>query len=110
MTLLAGTTQMPRIDPNVEHVGVSRLRKLNSDDLKAMEKTLVLQENDQPLAVLLTYEKYLVLQDQMDALMRTIYVLSNPEESVAFRSSLSDLKEGRIKDLHEISGSLKRKK
>ena len=54
---------IPRIDRSVEHVGISRLRKLNSDDLKTMEKTLVLQENDQPLAVLLTYEKFLVLQD-----------------------------------------------
>ncbi|HKW57506.1 MAG TPA: hypothetical protein VJN42_09125 [Candidatus Acidoferrum sp.] len=110
MTLLAGASQIPRMDRNVEHVGVSRLRKLNSDDLKTMEKTLVLQENDQPLAVLLTYEKYLVLQDQMDALMRTIYVLSNPEESTAFRSSLGDLKEGRIKDLQQITASLKKRK
>jgi len=75
-----------------------------------MEKTLVLQENDQPLAVLLTYEKYLVLQDQLDALMRTIYVLSSPEESTAFRSSVSDVKDGRVKDLQDINASLKKKK
>src|SRR5882672_4758933 len=101
---------IPRIDRSVEHVGISRLRKLNSDDLKTMEKTLVLQENDQPLAVLLTYEKYLVLQDQLDSLMRTIYVLSNQEESAAFRSSVNDLKEGRVKSLEDINASLKKKK
>ena len=110
MTLFAGTSQIPRIDRNVEHVGVSRLRKLNSDDLKTMEKTLVLQENDRPVAVLLTYEKYLVLQDQMDALLRTIYALSNPEESTAFRASVNDLKEGRVKDLQVINAHLKTKK
>ena len=110
MTLLAGASQIPRIDRNVEHVGVSKLRKLNSDDLKTMDKTLVLQENDQPLAVLLTYEKYLVLQDQMDGLMRTIITLSNPEECALFRTSVNDLKDGKVKDLREITDNLKRKK
>lgn len=108
MQLDAGS--IPRIDPSVEHVGVSRLRKLNSDDLKTMDKTLVLQENDQPLAVLLTYEKYLILQNQLDSLMRTIYVLSNQEESSAFRAGIADVKEGRIKDLQEIKTALKKKR
>ena len=112
MTQFAGSsgTSIPRIDRTVEHVGVSRLRKLNSDDLKAMDKTLVLQENDQPLAVLLTYEKYLVLQDQLDSLMRTIFVLSNPIESAALRSAMDDVKEGRVKSLQEIKSELKKKK
>ena len=101
---------IPRIDRSVEHVGVSRLRKLNSDDLKTMEKTLVLQENDQPLAVLLTYEKYLVLQDQLDSLMRTIYVLSNKDESSALRAGIEDVDKGRTKGLHEIKAGLNKKK
>jgi PHD/YefM family antitoxin component YafN of YafNO toxin-antitoxin module len=101
---------LPRIDRSVEHVGVSRLRKLNSEDLKSMDKTLVLQENDQPLAVLLTYEKYLVLQDKLDSLMRTIYVLSNPEESAALRSGIEDVNGGRTRELHEIKvGSNKKR-
>jgi PHD/YefM family antitoxin component YafN of YafNO toxin-antitoxin module len=101
---------IPRMDRTVEHVGVSRLRKLNSDDLKTMEKTLVLQENDQPLAVLLTYEKYLVLQDQLDSLMRTIYLLSNPDESSALRAGIADVNAGQTKDLEEIKAGLKKKK
>jgi PHD/YefM family antitoxin component YafN of YafNO toxin-antitoxin module len=101
---------IPRIDRSVEHVGVSRLRKLNSDDLKTMETTLVLQENDQPLAVLLKYEKYLVLQDQLDTLMRTIYVLRNPEESAALRAGIEDVNKGRTKDLYEIKAGLNKKK
>jgi PHD/YefM family antitoxin component YafN of YafNO toxin-antitoxin module len=102
---------LPRIDRGVEHVGVSRLRKLNSEDLKSMDKTLVLQENDQPLAVLLTYEKYLVLQDKLDSLMRTIYVLSNPEESAALRSGIEDVNAGHTRELHEVkAGSNNRKR
>ena len=109
MTLFVGSS-IPRMDRSVEHVGVSRLRKLNSDDLKTMDKTLVLQENDQPLAVLLTYEKYLVLQDQLDSLMRTIYVLSNQEESAALRSGIEDVNKGQTKDLDEIKAALNMKK
>jgi PHD/YefM family antitoxin component YafN of YafNO toxin-antitoxin module len=103
-------SSIPRMDRSVEHVGVSRLRKLNSDDLKTMEKTLVLQENDQPLAVLLTYEKYLVLQDKLDSLMKTIFVLSHPEESSALRSGIEDVNEGRTTDLHEIKARASKKR
>jgi PHD/YefM family antitoxin component YafN of YafNO toxin-antitoxin module len=109
MTIFAGSS-IPRIDPSVEHVGVSRLRKLNSDDLKSMDKTLVLQENDQPLAVLLTYEKFLILQDQLDSLMRTIYVLSNQDESAALRSAIEDVNKGRTRDINQIKAELHNKK
>ncbi len=101
---------IPRIDRSVEHVGVSRLRKLNSDDLKTMNKTLVLQENDQPLAVLLTYEKYLVLQDKLDSLMKTIFVLNSQKESSALRAGIEDVNKGRTRDLDEIKVGLKKKK
>jgi len=36
-------TRVPYIDPNVEHVGVSRLRTLNASNLRNFEKTLVIQ-------------------------------------------------------------------
>jgi PHD/YefM family antitoxin component YafN of YafNO toxin-antitoxin module len=75
-----------------------------------MDKTLVLQENDQPLAVLLTYEKYLVLQDKLDSLMRTIYVLSNQGESAALRSGIEDVNSGRTRDLHEVKAGLDKKR
>ena len=110
MTLFASSgSSIPRIDRSVEHVGVSRLRKLNSDDLKTMEKTLVLQENDQPLAVLLTYEKYLVLQDKLDSLMKTIFVLNSQKESAALRSGIEDVNKGRTRDLDEIKARSNKK-
>jgi hypothetical protein len=56
---------VPYIDPNVEHVGVSRLRELNATKLRQFEKTLVIRDNDTPLAVLLTYEQFLNMQRQL---------------------------------------------
>jgi PHD/YefM family antitoxin component YafN of YafNO toxin-antitoxin module len=42
--------------------------------------------------------------------MRTIYVLRNPEESVALRAGIEDVNKGRTKDLHEIKAGLNKKK
>ena len=53
------TLSIPFIDQNVEHVGTTKLRELNSTKLRNNTKTLVIQENDTPLAVLLNYERFL---------------------------------------------------
>ncbi|MGA7793642.1 MAG: hypothetical protein WCA19_11440 [Candidatus Acidiferrales bacterium] len=108
MTIAPGV--IPRIDPSVEYVGVSKLRKLNSDDMKKMEKTYVLQENDTPIAVLLTYEKFLVLQEHIDALAKTISILSNKEERAALRAGLDDFKNGQVEDLSQVRSASKRRK
>jgi len=100
--------EIPRIDPSVKHVGVSKLRKLNSSDLRNSNETLVLQENDTPLAVLLKYENYLILQNQLDSLMATIEVLTS--ESDDLRAGLEDLRSGRTKPLSEVMASLKKKR
>ena len=47
---------MTYIDPNVEHVGISKLRKLNATILRESGKTLVIQENDKPLATVIVTE------------------------------------------------------
>jgi translation initiation factor IF-3 len=56
---------IPYLDPNVQHVGISRLRALNVTQLRELDKTLVIQDNDKPLAVLLKYEHFLVMQERM---------------------------------------------
>lgn len=56
---------IPYIDPNIQHVGISRLRALNVAQLRALDKTLVIQDNDKPLAVLLKYEHFLAMQEKM---------------------------------------------
>jgi len=64
---MAKTNQasIPYLDPNVQHVGISKLRALNVAQLRALDKTLVIQDNDKPLAVLLKYEDFLAMQEKM---------------------------------------------
>ncbi len=101
-------TTVPFIDPNVEHVGVSRLRKLNATNLRKFEKTLVIQDNDKPLAVLLAYEQFLVIQRQLQAVLGTLEVLTDDEERSELLAGLDDLRAGRTRPLREIRSGLKR--
>ncbi len=105
-----GATVIPYIDPNVEHVGTSRLRELNSKKLRSMDKTLVIQENDTPLAVLLDYEQFLYIQSRLRSLLETIDLLTNENEVASLKGGLNDLKAGRTKSILEIRASLKKKK
>lgn len=54
-------------DPSVQHVVISRLRALNVTQLRDLDKTLVIQDNDKPLAVLLKYEHFLAMQEKINA-------------------------------------------
>lgn len=56
---------IPYLDPNVQHVGISRLRALNVTQLRELDKTLVIQDNDKPLAVLLRYEHFIAMQEML---------------------------------------------
>ncbi len=53
----------PRIDPSVSFVGVSTLRKLNAQRLSELNGLLVLQDDDAPLAVLMSYEMFMRIQE-----------------------------------------------
>ena len=61
----ANQVSIPYLDPSVQHVGISRLRALNVTQLRDLDKTLVIQDNDKPLAVLLKYEHFLTMQEQI---------------------------------------------
>jgi hypothetical protein len=61
----ANHIEIPYLDPNVQHVGISRLRALNVTQLRELDKTLVIQDNDKPLAVLIKYEHFLAMQARM---------------------------------------------
>lgn len=61
----ADKVPIPYLDPNVLHVGVSRLRALNVAQLRELDKTLVIQDNDKPMAVLLKYEHFLAMQERI---------------------------------------------
>jgi len=56
---------IPRIDPNVQFVGAAKLRELSTERLRALDKTLVIQADDKPLAVLMTYEIFMATQEQL---------------------------------------------
>jgi translation initiation factor IF-3 len=61
------TDSIPYLDPSVQHVGISKLRALNVTQLRDMDKTLVIQDNDKPLAVLLKYEHFMEIQKRLRA-------------------------------------------
>ena len=106
---MATANAIPYIDPNVEHVGVSRLRTLNATNLRNQEKTLVIQDNDTPLAVLLTYEQFLIMQRQLQSVVDTIEVLTDGNESAALNAGLRDVEAGRTKPLSEIRAAIRKK-
>lgn len=108
MPLLQHQHDIPFIDPNVEHVGVSRLRKLDSAKLKeTVEKnTLVIQESDTSVAVLLSYERFLIIQDQLQSVMATLEVLSSKDEVRELLLGLKEAKEGKTNSLDSIRKSL----
>ena len=56
----------------VEHVALSKLRTLNSRNLRKLPKPWVLHSNNMPLAVLMRYEHFLTLQTQLQSLLDTM--------------------------------------
>jgi PHD/YefM family antitoxin component YafN of YafNO toxin-antitoxin module len=104
---MAEVGAIPYIDPKVEHVGVSSLRQLDGRKLRRLDKTFVIKDHNTPLAVLLSYEQYLVIQDQLQSVMDTFELLMSPEETQMLISGLQDAKAGRTRDLEDIRRRLK---
>jgi hypothetical protein len=100
----------PYIDERVEHVGITRLRSLNVSSLRDNEKTLVIQDNDKPLAVLLPYEQFMAMQKQMNALMRTLGMVGNPGEMDAVIAGMDAHHAGKTKPFADVQKSAKAKK
>ena len=100
---------IPLIDPNVKYVGISKLRDLNATKLKESQDTLVFQDNDAPLAVLLSYEKYLFIQEQLAAVMNTLELFSESEELEGVLKGLRDITQGRTRSFSEVKAALKSK-
>ncbi len=61
----ANQVSIPYLDPSVQHVGVTKLRSMNIEQLRDLDKTLVIQDNDKPLAVLLRYEQFMAMQERL---------------------------------------------
>jgi PHD/YefM family antitoxin component YafN of YafNO toxin-antitoxin module len=101
---------IPHIDESVRHVGVSKLRELNVAKLRQSEETLVIQDNDEPLAVLLTYDKFLEMQQLLTSLLNTIDLLTEKHEAEGVLAGLQDVKAGRVRSLAEIDTQLSSKR
>ena len=104
------TSALPRLDPDVKYVGVSKLRDLNATKLKDDQgTTYVLQDNDQPLAVLLSYERYLVIQEQLVSVMNALEMLSDSDERKGLIAGIQDLKSGRTRPFADVKAALREK-
>jgi hypothetical protein len=101
---------IPYIDPNVQYVGVSKLRTLNATNLNELDKTLVIQDNDRPLAVVLSYEQFLEMQRDRERILATLSLVFDQEENNELLASLQDVLNKRVKPLSAVREALKKKK
>ncbi len=99
----------PVIDPSIKHVGVSKLRELNATALKETGDTFVIQDNNTPLAVLLTYEKFLNMQQELMSVINTLELLTDSKELAGVLSGIEQLNAGRARPLAEIEAELEQK-
>ncbi len=108
--MAATVASFPFVNPTVRHVGVSKLRELNASKLREnSEETLVIQDsNDTPLAVLLSYEQFLIIQQQLMAVISTIEMLSDKTEHDSLIAAFEDIRAGRVRSLDEIEAELEK--
>ena len=90
------------IDPTIEHVGVSRLRQLNAANLGKLDKMLVIRDNDVALAVVVRYEQYLAMQNQLEQALRTIQTLG----AKGLDEGLQDASAGRVTPMSKVDPTL----
>ena len=92
------------INPNVEHVAISKLRNLNASKLRIISAPLVVHTNNTPLAVLMRYEHFLSMQTQLQSLLDTIETIATKEEFAALAGQLHDVQlAARTKALNKIN-------
>jgi hypothetical protein len=62
----------PKIDPTVEYRGTSDLRQLSSYALHAMQNVWIIRNGHGPIAVVIPYERFLAMQEELDNLKKAI--------------------------------------
>ena len=99
----------PVIDPNVKHVGVSKLRGLNATKLRDLDKTLVIQDDDTPLAVVLSYEQYLDMQQERENIIATLEALFEKDGKASdLMTALEQTRTGNVKPFSLVKRSLEK--
>jgi hypothetical protein len=99
----------PVIDPTIKHVGVSKLRELNATALKETDDTFVIQDNNTPLAVLLTYKKFLNMQRELLSVINTLELLTESTELAGVLAGIEEMQAGRARPLADIEADLEKK-
>jgi hypothetical protein len=88
---------------------VSKLRDLNATKLREQnDETLVIQENDIRLAVLLPYKRYLEIREEFNALLNLLELVGNETERNGLMAAFEDIRAGRIRSLDEIETDLEK--
>lgn len=100
---------IPLIDPSVKYLGVSKLRKLSASSLRETDNTFVIQENDRPLAVLISFEKFLLIQERLMSVLNTIELVTNEADLTGVKAGLAALTEGRTRSLADIRADIKKR-
>jgi hypothetical protein len=99
-------SDIPRVDPNVQYVGVSKLRSLNATKLQELDKTLVIQDDEKPVAVVLSYEQFLGMQNERDRILRTLEtVLTENKDDLL--EALQNAREGSTIPISEVKKLLR---
>jgi hypothetical protein len=99
----------PYIDEKVQHIGITRLRMLNAANLRDLDKTLVIQDNDKSLAVLLSYENFLIMQKQLISVLETLDMFTNGDEPERVRKGLDERNTGQFRPFRQIQKDTKEK-
>jgi len=88
---------------------VSKLRDLNATKLREQtDETLVIQENDIRLAVLLPYKRYLEIREEFNSLLNLLELVGNETERKGLIAAFEDIRAGRIRSLDEIEADLEK--
>lgn len=104
-------TGIPYIDPNVQYVGVSKLRNLNATSLQNLDaKTIVVQENNQPIAVIVGFEQFLEMQREREKVRATLEMLVNDDERSALLAGMQDILSKRTKPFAAVKEAIRKKK
>ena len=103
--------EIPYIDPNVQYVGVSKLRNLNATSLQNLDaKTIVVQENNQPIAVIVSFEQFLEMQREREKVRATLEMLVNDDERNALLAGMQDILSKRTKPFAAVKEAIRKKK
>ena len=100
------TKGIPVIDPNVQYVGVSKLRTLNADRLHSLDKTLVIQDDDKPLAVVLSFQQFMEMQKERSRALATLEAVLSERSGLI--SALHQAQTGKTKSLEAVRKSTKK--